>query len=135
MSCFQFPYRVRLADTDAAGVVYFADLLRIAHTAYEQALIEWGINLKEWLQQGTIAIPITHAEIDCFRPVNWGDLLVIHLTPHILSETEFQIRYHFIRDREETVLAQGITQHVSIHPKTRQRQAIPLKLYEKLQQQ
>ena len=27
--------RIRLADTDAAGVLYFASLLRIAHEAYE----------------------------------------------------------------------------------------------------
>ncbi len=126
MPFFQFPYRVRLADTDAAGVVYFANLLQIAHTAYEQALIEGGINLQQWFTQTNIALPITHGEIDCWHPIFWGDLLFINLIGEILSETKFEITYHFTGENaSETVLAKGITQHICINRQTRQRNQLP----------
>ena len=32
---FAYYYTVRFQDTDAAGVVYFANVLRICHEAYE----------------------------------------------------------------------------------------------------
>lgn len=120
------PYRVRLADTDAAGVVYFAHLLQICHTAYEEVLITQGINLQDYLKAGTIALPIIHGEIDCLRPIFWGDLILVQLTPQFLSETEFLIKYELSAEKtEKKILAQGNTRHVCIDPKTRQRLPLP----------
>lgn len=120
-------YRVRLADTDAAGVVYFAHLLRICHTAYEEVLIQCGIYLDKWLTEGTIAIPIVHGEIDCLRPIFWGDLVLITLTPQFLSENELFINYELTKSEggSKIVLAQGKTQHVCINPQTRRRVPFP----------
>ena len=130
------PYRVRLADTDAAGVVYFAHLLRMCHTAYEEVLIQRGIDLQKYLQEGTIAIPIIHGEIDCLRPIFWGDLLLIALTPQFLSETELLISYQLTSETaSKTILAQGKTQHVCINPKTRRRIAFPQEFRSSLEQE
>jgi len=127
------PYRVRLADTDAAGVVYFAHLLQICHTAYEEILINRGIPLPEWVRQGTIAIPIIHGEIDCLHPISWGELVIITLTPQRLSENEFVITYQLTAEtKRDLILANGKTQHVCIHPKTRQRIPIPREMIERL---
>ena len=127
------PYRVRLADTDAAGVVYFAHLLHICHIAYEEALLQCGINLHNYLQGGTIAIPIVHGEIDCFHPVTWGDLVLIALTPQLLSETHLKIDYELTAETDRAkLLARGQTQHISIDPQTRQRVPLPHEIREKL---
>jgi len=127
------PYRVRLADTDAAGVVYFAHLLRMCHTAYEEALIQCGVNLHEYLQAGTIAIPIVHGEIDCLHPVLWGDLVLIALTPQFLSETHLSINYELTpEDDRAKLLAKGETQHVSINSQTRHRVPFPSEMRENL---
>ncbi|NJO96449.1 MAG: hypothetical protein HC764_10845 [Pleurocapsa sp. CRU_1_2] len=61
---FDFLRRIYLSDTDAAGVVYFAKGLEICHQAYEESLIWGGISLKQMIQEGKIALPIVHAEID-----------------------------------------------------------------------
>lgn len=131
-----YRYRVRLADTDAAGVVYFASLMSICHIAYEETLITRGINLQQWVKQGTIAIPILHGEIDCLRPIYWGDLLLITLTPHFLSETELVITYELSAEAEiEKILAKGQTKHVCINPQTRQRFPFPEQFREALLEQ
>ncbi|AFZ42424.1 thioesterase superfamily protein [Halothece sp. PCC 7418] len=128
---FSVPYRVRLADTDAAGVVYFAHLLQMCHTAYEEVLIQGGINLQDYLKQGTIALPIIHGEIDCLRPIGWGDLILITLTPQFLSETELLIEYQLTAEsNSEQILARAQTRHVCITPQTRKRSPFPAEIRE-----
>lgn len=131
-----YRYRVRLADTDAAGVVYFASLMNICHIAYEETLVTRGIHLQQWVKEGTIAIPILHGEIDCLRPIYWGDLVLIALTPQFLSETELVITYELTAEAEiEKVLAKGETKHVCINPQTRQRFPFPKQFREALLEQ
>ncbi|MFS8118916.1 MAG: acyl-CoA thioesterase, partial [Microcoleus sp.] len=43
---FSYTRTVRFQDTDAAGVVYFANVLAMCHEAYEASLAASGINLK-----------------------------------------------------------------------------------------
>jgi 1,4-dihydroxy-2-naphthoyl-CoA hydrolase len=132
-SPLRIPYRVRLADTDAAGVVYFAHLLQMCHTAYEEVLINQGINLQEYLTQGTIALPIIHGEIDCLRPIYWGDQVLIALTPQFLSDTELLIGYELTADAEfREILARGKTRHVCINPSTRKRLPFPPEIKQSL---
>ena len=61
---FRYERTVRLADTDAAGVVYFARVLSICHEAYEASLAAAGVPLASWIRKGTIALPIVHAHAD-----------------------------------------------------------------------
>jgi 1,4-dihydroxy-2-naphthoyl-CoA hydrolase len=126
-------YRVRLTDTDAAGVVYFASLMSICHIAYEEILINRGINLQNFVKEGTIAIPIIHGEIDCLHPIHWGDLILITLTPHFLSDTELVMTYQLTaQENSGQLLAKGKTRHVCIHPQTRQRLSFPYHFQEAL---
>ena len=48
---------VRLADTDAAGVVFFARTLMLCHEAYEEALARAGLDLKQFLGGADLIVP------------------------------------------------------------------------------
>lgn len=123
---FTYHRTVRFADTDAAGVVYFAQALSICHEAYEASLQAAGIDLKQFFRNPSVAIPITHAGIDFYRPMFCGDLLVVKLLPHLISETEFEIRYQiFISEMADKSAANARTLHVCIHPAQRIRQPLP----------
>lgn len=123
---FTYQRTVRLADTDAAGVVYFSNVLTMCHEAYEQALIDNGINWKSLLEKRQIAIPIVHASVDLFQPLYCGEQVSIQISPEQLNETDFEIIYH-IMSNQGTVskCAQALTKHVCINPDTRQRTALP----------
>lgn len=113
---------IHLRDTDAAGVVYFTSLLSICHEAYEASLQAFNINLREFFQDPSTAIPVTHAEIDFSQPLFAGDRLEIALKAQILRENGFEIKYEIFR--ESNSVAQAKTRHVCINPKTRQKQAL-----------
>ena len=116
---------IRLMDTDAAGVIYFASLLSICHEAYEDRLIQSGVNLKTFFRDTETALPIVHGEIDFFQPLFCGDRLEITINSHLLTENSFEINYQiFLTHEPKKKVAQGKTKHVCIAPLTRQK--IPL---------
>jgi 1,4-dihydroxy-2-naphthoyl-CoA hydrolase len=122
---FNYYRTIHLADTDAAGVIYFARMLSICHEAYEVGLKTAGIDLKSFFQNSSVAIPIVHGEIDFFRPVFCGDELIIELTPKLLNETSFEINYLILGIVGQENYAKAKTKHVCINPETRKRVNLP----------
>ncbi|MFO0171527.1 MAG: acyl-CoA thioesterase, partial [Aphanizomenon sp.] len=114
---FAYYYTVRFQDTDAAGVVYFANGLRICHEAYEVSLAASGINLKSFFTNSSVAFPIVHANVDFFRPMYCGDNLVISLLPEKIGLDKFEITYEIMVD--EVMVAKAITRHVCINVSSR----------------
>lgn len=116
---------IRFQDTDAAGVVYFANVLAMCHEAYEESLVASGINLKSFFSNPSVAIPIVHASVDFLRPMFCGDKLLIHLTPKPLSDNEFEISYQIAASATDKLAAKAITKHVCINPTSRTRTQLP----------
>lgn len=84
--------RIHLADTDAAGVLYFASLLRIAHEAYEAWFQDAGLPIATVIRDRSYALPIVHADADFKLPLVLGDRVVVTLTSE-LGERSYTIRY------------------------------------------
>jgi 1,4-dihydroxy-2-naphthoyl-CoA hydrolase len=85
--------RIHLADTDAAGVLYFASLLRIAHEAYEAWFQDSGLPLSTVIGDRPYALPIVHADADFKAPLRLGDRVVVDLTVSELGERSYTIAY------------------------------------------
>ncbi len=134
---------IRFTETDAAGVVYFANVLALCHEAYEASLAEAGVNLRQFFSGGgEVAVPIAHAAVDFFKPLHCGDAIAITLTPRQLSPQSFEIAYSITQKAPESVLeqapvpkagteatpsapsAQALTRHVCISLRDRRRQVL-----------
>ncbi|MGB2926694.1 MAG: thioesterase family protein [Limnothrix sp.] len=126
---YSYPRTIHLADTDAAGVVYFSQLLHICHEAYEICLREEGLDWQALLQAGEMAIPIVHAEINFFQPIKWGDRLTIQLYPSAPDPNKLTVQYQIypdpIPENTTNLLASGQTKHITIQPQQRQRLPLP----------
>lgn len=129
---FIYQRTVRFQDTDAAGVVYFANVLTMCHEAYEESLATSGINIKLFFSNLNVAIPIVHANVDFFRPIFCGDKVSIHLSPCQLGNDNFEINY-IIMSAERQV-TKAITRHVCINPVSRSRQELSNEIMLWLQQ-
>ncbi len=121
----KLPRTVRLSDTDAAGVVYFANVLVMCHEAYEQSLVNAGINFQELVNSSTTVLPIVHSSVDFFFPMFCGDRLLVQLTPKQLKESEFEVAYQIFATEAEKLLAEALTRHVCINPSNRRRTPLP----------
>lgn len=121
---FTYTRTIRFQDTDAAGVVYFANVLAMCHEAYEESLAASCIELKSFFTGAAVAIPITHASVDFSRPMFCGENIFIQLVPQQISIDKFEIDYQ-IFNAMQLRLANATTRHVCINPVTRNRQQLP----------
>ena len=132
---FTYSRIVHFQDTDAAGVVYFANVLAICHEAYEASLVASGINLQAFFSNPNIAIPIVHASVDFYRPMFCGDKLLIQLNPQQLTEDKFEISYEiFINEVTDRCAAKAVTKHVCIDSIGRTRKGLSEELIQWLGQ-
>jgi 1,4-dihydroxy-2-naphthoyl-CoA hydrolase len=123
---FNYEYTVQFRDTDAAGVVYFANIISICHVAYEASLIESGIDLKLFVDNPEFAVPVMHVSADFFRPLFCGDRVIIELITNSIDRYKFEIKYQILaRDNRSLILATAITKHVVIDPVMRKRKELP----------
>ncbi len=117
---------VRFADTDAAGVVFFANYPAICHEAYEDALGAAGIDLRTFFAANAVVVPIARCECDYLRSLHPGDKLRITVAPAPLTADSFELRFEIFRlGSPEKLAARARTEHVCIAAATRARQPLP----------
>lgn len=120
---FMYHRTVHFRDTDAAGVVYFANVLSMCHEGFEASLETAGINIKAFFTHSVLALPIVHSSIDFLRPMYCGDKLAISLAPQKIGLDKLEISYEV--SINEVLVAKAITRHVCIEVNTRTKQPLP----------
>ncbi|MDD4050403.1 MAG: thioesterase family protein [candidate division Zixibacteria bacterium] len=124
MASFTDYYTVKLHDSDAAGVVFFANVFRIVHDVYEQLLKELGYNFTERFAAGDFVIPVAHAEADYLRPLRVGDMVEINATVVEIGDSSFVMKFQ-ITDSENRLFATVKTVHVAVDGRTFRRMNLP----------
>jgi 1,4-dihydroxy-2-naphthoyl-CoA hydrolase len=131
---------VRFQETDAAGVVYFANVLNFCHEAYEASLQAAGINLRQFFQGAVVAVPIVEAQVTFAEPFYCGDRLRIELLAIQCSPEMFEMTYQLWRepdldagevsvaDSPGRPAARAHSRHVCIDAQDRRRCPLPLEL-------
>lgn len=109
---FEATRTIRLADTDAAGILYFARALDLAHSVYEEWIAENGWNFSELLFELDWKVPIVHAEVTHEAPCEVGDELTVRLEPERVGTTSFTLGYTF--RKAERVVIRASTTHVTV---------------------
>jgi 1,4-dihydroxy-2-naphthoyl-CoA hydrolase len=123
---FTYERTIHFPDTDAAGVVFFANYLSICHEAYEEALNAAGIDIRSFFSDTGVVVPISKSSADYLRPLFCGDKLKVTLRPTPLSGDTYCIEYEMLRvGRPDKLAASVKTCHVCIDSKTRERVPLP----------
>jgi 1,4-dihydroxy-2-naphthoyl-CoA hydrolase len=126
---YNYTRTIRLADTDAAGIVFFANYLALCHEAYEAALAAAGIPLQDFIVTGDVLVPISRSTAEYKRPLHCGDLVSIKVSPTKISENSFAIDFEINRITPPVKIAAIIrTEHVSTSRSKRERVPLSPKL-------
>ena len=73
-----FPLRVYYEDTDAGGIVYYANYLRFAERARTEYLRSVGADHQTLLAEDGIAFTVLHCSVDYMSPAFLDDPLEVH---------------------------------------------------------
>ena len=120
---FTYKTKIRLHDTDAAGIIFFANQFKIIHDAYEDLLEKFGWSFKTMLKGTNYFLPIVHAESDYKAPVFVGDKIAIAIKVGHIGNTSFSFEYTLKRGK--TLVGTAKTVHVTINQKTRKKIPLP----------
>lgn len=129
MAAFTYPRTIHFPDTDAAGVVFFARYLSIAHEAYEEALGSIDLPLNQFFADHGVIVPITKSEASYLRSLSCGEKIRVNLAPTRLSEDSFAIDYQIFKlgppEKRAAVIR---TEHTCISSANRRRLPLPAPL-------
>lgn len=128
---YQTRYTIRFHDTDAAGVIYFANLPRIAHCCYEEFLETKGLSIRQAMDEKRYRIPVVHSDADYFHPIRLGDHLDVELEVSRIGKSSFTVEYRFRNERGEEA-ARVHTVHVVVDGEQCTSREIPPPLREAL---
>ena len=76
MTEFNWPVRVYYEDTDAGGIVYYANYLKFCERARTEWLRSFGVEQDLWLREG-IGFVVRKAELDLVAPGRFNDELLV----------------------------------------------------------
>lgn len=115
--------QVRMSDTDAAGVLYFAKQFRYAHEAYEDWMESLGYSLRETLDSAPCMFLIVHTQANYYKRLKLGEQLKIHLAVKEVKKHSWALIYEIYK---EGVLSGTVeTVHVAVDKKTNAKTPLP----------
>jgi len=109
---FVFPIRVYYEDTDAAGIVYFANYLKFAERARTEYLRALGLDQIDLRNERGIFFAVHRAEIEYLKPARLDDLLEATAELVFMSHVRFDAEQLVRRGTE--VLARVFTRVVCL---------------------
>ncbi len=118
-------------DTDAAGVIYFANFYRMAHSAYEEFMESIGFSIRYFLDEAEVVPLIVHSEADYKISVRTGDKLRVELKIEKVGSSSYVLSYNIFNDKNEIAAALK-TVHVSVDKEKRTKVPLPEKFKETL---
>ena len=101
--------RVLFADTDAMGIVYYANYLKWFETGRVEIMRRHGMAYRELTGEG-IHLPVTEASIRYLSPARYDDLLAIHAEIRECRRASIAFGYRIERE-DGVLLVDGETVH------------------------
>ena len=120
--------RVRYAETDKMGVVYYANYFVWFEVARADLLRSLGWTYRE-MEHAGVALPVIEAHCDYHQAARYDDELDVRAEGRMLSPVRMEFTYQVIRRQDATVSASGRTVHAAVDQAGR-----PCRLPERIRQ-
>ena len=112
--------RVRYAETDQMGFVYYGVYAQYYEVARVEAMRDAGILYADIEKNHQIWMPVMHMQVRFLRPAKYDDLLSIHTTVPSLPDREIRFRYE-IKNEGGLLLNGALVQLCFLDARTQQR--------------
>jgi len=95
---FHWPVRVYWEDTDAGGVVYYANYLKFMERARSEWLRSFGFEQDVLRDETGVVFVVRRVEIDYLAPARFNDQLDVAVSLHEAGRASFVVRQELLRD-------------------------------------
>jgi 1,4-dihydroxy-2-naphthoyl-CoA hydrolase len=129
---YTYQTKIKLHETDAAGLLFFSNQFKIIHDAYESLLETIGFGFAHLIRCKDFFLPIVHSQADYKAPVFVGDLIEIQITVANIGQTSFTFAYKLF-DAAQKLVGTAETVHVTMDKATRSKIPLPKDLRSKIE--
>jgi acyl-CoA thioester hydrolase len=99
----RFPFRVYYEDTDAAGIVYYANYLKFAERARTEMLRTIGVSHQAMREAKGVAFAVRRCQVEYMAPAKLDDMLEIRTRITELRGAAIEAEQVVSRDNDQLV--------------------------------
>ena len=111
---FSTEVRVRYADTDQMGVVYYANYLVWLEVARTEFLRSSGIDYRNIEKEKQLALPVVEAYCKYKAPARYDEIIMIRIKVSQVKNSSLRFNYSLFNKENNELLAVAYTTHVFI---------------------
>lgn len=130
---YTYDTSIKLHQTDAAGVLFFANYFTIAHDAYEAFLESISHPFSEIFAKKDYLLLIVHAEADYMQPLTVGEVVSVEIRVARMGRTSYSLAYS-IKNGTGKAVGAVKTVHATVDGKTHRPIRLPDSLRSALEQ-
>ena len=94
---FQHTLRVYWEDTDAGGVVYYANYLKFMERARSEWLRAFGFEQDVLRDEAGVVFVVRRVEIDYLSPARFNDELDVYVSLHEMGRASLSVKQELLR--------------------------------------
>ena len=130
MKTFHWPIRVYYEDTDAGGVVFYANYLKFLERTRTEMLRDMGFEQDQLIAEQKLIFVVRSVQIDYLAPARFNDEL--EATAQVTQAKKVSLNFEQTVTRNGDVLCKGNVRIACLDPTTMKPKAIPDNLLQKL---
>ncbi len=93
--------KINFYDCDPAGILFFARVYEICHSAYEDLIRSFQLHEDYW-NNADYVVPIINSEAHYHKPIKYGESIFIELVVSKLKTSSFELEYRLKNEAGET---------------------------------
>ncbi len=130
MKTFSWPVRVYYEDTDAGGVVFYANYLKFFERARTEFLRSLGFEQDQLMQDAGIIFVVRSVLVDYLKPARFNDMLEVTASVSQSKKTSFIFSQQV--NRGDELLCHGDIRIACLDVNTMRPKAIPSEILQTL---
>lgn len=130
MTIFHWPVRVYYEDTDAGGVVFYANYLKFFERARTEMLRKMGFEQDQLIDEQNVIFVVRSVQIDYLISARFNDLLDI--SAEVIMAKKVSLNFEQAVTRNGDLLCKGNIRIACLDVKTMKPKIIPDNLLQKL---
>jgi acyl-CoA thioester hydrolase len=128
---FAWPVRVYYEDTDAQGVVYYANYFRFMERARTEWLRSLGVDQVAMHADERRIFVVTETQAEFVRPARFNDMVVVTAELTGFSRATFDIEQNIYRDGQDgELLLRGSVRAACLNADSMRPMRVPVSIFE-----
>lgn len=130
MKVFSWPVRVYYEDTDAGGVVFYANYLKFFERARTEMLRSYGFEQDRLIAEDNVIFVVRSVSIDYLKPARFNEQILVNAD--IIETKKTSLTFEQTITRQQDLLCSGKVRIACLDAQSMKPKPIPVAILEQL---